>query len=174
MTDPAVTVAIALGSNMDDRFELLASARTAIGEIEGVTVLGASQVEETVALGQPQPPYLNQMLLVDTTRSLAALLSELQAVEARHGRVRTTPKAPRTLDLDIVWARDVTITTPDLLVPHPGLPERDFWQRELAEVLGMDAAADAIASAQVHAGMDTAGGDVTETHRWSGSWDTIG
>jgi 7,8-dihydro-6-hydroxymethylpterin-pyrophosphokinase len=22
----------------------------------------------------------------------------------------------------------------DLIIPHPGLPHRDFWQRELAEI----------------------------------------
>jgi hypothetical protein len=29
-----------------------------------------------------------------------------------------------------------TVTEPDLVVPHPGLPNRDFWQRELAALKG--------------------------------------
>ena len=41
---------------------------------------------------------------------------------------------PRTLDLDIVAYRDATVDDPDLQVPHRELPNRDFWQRELAEL----------------------------------------
>jgi 2-amino-4-hydroxy-6-hydroxymethyldihydropteridine diphosphokinase len=96
------------------------------------------------------------MVLLETSLSLDVLLSALQAIELQHGRVRTTAKGLRTLDLDIVWAEGLTVTSTELLVPHPGLTDRDFWQRELAELLGVDAAAHAIAAAQVHAGMDTA------------------
>ena len=43
---------------------------------------------------------------------------------------------PRTLDLDIVMFDRQTVNEPDLLVPHPEIPNRDFWQRELAELRG--------------------------------------
>jgi 2-amino-4-hydroxy-6-hydroxymethyldihydropteridine diphosphokinase len=166
--------AIALGSNMSDRFELLRSARDAIAQIRGVQIVATSQMEETEALGPRQPVFLNQMVLIETTRSLPALLAELQQVEQVHGRQRRVPKGPRTLDLDIVWAGGLTITSTELLIPHPGLHDRVFWQRELAEVLGVDAAADAIGSAHVHAGMDTATHDSDAVvRRWSGAWDAI-
>ncbi len=174
MTTPRVRVAIALGSNMQDRFELLRSAVDAVASLDGITLVASSQVEETEAFGPPQPAYLNQMLLVDTTTSLPALLAELQAIEEQHGRERLVTKGPRTLDLDIVWADAVTVTSRELLVPHPGLTDRKFWQRELAELLGVDGAAEAIAAAQVHAGMDTAGSDdARHERRWSGSWETV-
>jgi 2-amino-4-hydroxy-6-hydroxymethyldihydropteridine diphosphokinase len=167
-------VAIALGSNLDNRYELLRSAAAAIASIDGVSLVATTPVDETEPFGPPQPAYLNQMLLVETALSLPVLLSQLQVIEAQHGRARTSPKGPRTLDLDIVWAEATTITTLELLVPHPGLTARDFWQRELAELLGVDAAAEAIAAAQIHAGMDTAEGDLAKhEHRWSGSWDII-
>ncbi len=167
-------VAIALGSNMNNRFELLRSGVSGIAAMAGVTLLASSQVDETEAFGPPQAAYLNQIITIGTKLSLPALLTELQALEALHGRVRSTRKGPRTLDLDIVWADGLTVTSSDLLVPHPGLLTRDFWQRQLAEVLGVDEAADAIASARVHAGMDTAGGDDSvDRHRWSGSWETV-
>jgi len=54
-----------------------------------------------------------------------------------------------------VWAEQPAIATDELLVPHPGLNDRDFWQRELAELLGVSDAAVAIAAAQVHTGLDT-------------------
>jgi 2-amino-4-hydroxy-6-hydroxymethyldihydropteridine diphosphokinase len=167
-------VAIALGSNMHDRDELLRSAVAAIAATDGVALVTSSRVEETEPFGPPQPAYLNQMVLVETVLTLPALLSTLHEIERRHGRARVILKGPRTLDLDIVWAGAVTITSPDLLIPHPGLTDRDFWQRELAELLGVDDAAQAIAAAQVHAGMDTVRGMTTHRHeRWSGNWEPV-
>ena len=40
----------------------------------------------------------------------------------------------RTLDLDIVRYGSQRVVEPDLIIPHPELPNRDFWQRELAEL----------------------------------------
>ena len=40
----------------------------------------------------------------------------------------------RTLDLDIVRYGQRRVTEPDLIIPHPELPNRDFWLRELAEL----------------------------------------
>ncbi|MCC7052288.1 MAG: 2-amino-4-hydroxy-6-hydroxymethyldihydropteridine diphosphokinase [Gemmatimonadaceae bacterium] len=165
-------VAIALGSNVGDRHETLASAIAAIAALESVTVLAVTPTDETIAIGPPQAPFLNQMLLLDTDCSLPALLALLQVIEEQHGRTRLQPKGPRTLDLDIVWVRDTIITTRELLVPHPGLLDRDFWHRELAVLLGVEAAREAIASAQVHAGMDTAPHDDAHgVRRPSGTWD---
>ena len=174
VSELATRVAIALGSNMQDRYELLQSAISAMSALDGVTLIASSRIEETEPLGPPQPSYLNAMVLVETTSSLPSLLSQLQVIEAQHGRKRAVTKGPRTIDLDIVWAGGVTVTTLELLIPHPGLTSRAFWQRELAELLGVDAAAEAIAAAQVHTGMDTAESDVAKhEHRWSGSWDTV-
>jgi len=156
MSDTRVRAAIALGSNTHDRLGLLEGGRAAIGRLDGVQLLAATPIEETEPIGPPQPDFLNQMLLVETSLTLPALLDELQQIEVQHGRIRTAPKGPRTIDLDIVWADGVTITTDRLLVPHPGLTSRDFWQRELAVLLGGDAADAAIAAARIHAGLDTA------------------
>jgi len=140
---------------MRDRRELLRSGLAAITHLEGVRLLRVSTVEETEPFGPPQPSYLNQMALMETTLTLRALLHALQTIELQHGRERTVANGPRTLDLDIVWAEQPAIATDELLVPHPGLNDRDFWQRELAELLGVSDAADAITAAQVHTGLDT-------------------
>ena len=126
---------IALGSNLGERHVHLARARAAIDAIPECRVIAASTVEETVPLGGlAQPPYLNQMLAVETTLDPAALLEQLHAIEAGAGRLRGTRWDSRTLDLDIVLFDDGVVHTPDLVIPHPGLAERVFWQRELAEL----------------------------------------
>jgi 2-amino-4-hydroxy-6-hydroxymethyldihydropteridine diphosphokinase len=167
-------VAIALGSNLDDRFELLRSGVDMVTALDDVTLLATTLIEETESLDGEQPLYLNQMMLIDTGQSMPALLTRLQEIEDLHGRSRSASKGPRTLDLDIVWASETTVTTLELLIPHPGLIDRDFWQRELAELLGVVDAAEAIAAAQVHAGRDTAEmGDARHERRWSGGWEIV-
>lgn len=136
MTDVAY---IALGSNVGDRHAFLARARAAIGELSRTLIVGESSIEETAPIGPVgQGPYLNQMIAVETSLSPRELLAELQAIEAREGRVRAERWGPRTLDLDIVRFRDQVVNDSDLRVPHPELPNRDFWQRELAELGGAE------------------------------------
>lgn len=157
MADTARRIAIALGSNLGDRAATLRSACAAIAALTDVVVVMRSSVEETAPLdAAEQPAYLNRMLLVQTAVPMHELLAALQRIEREHGRVRTCAKGARTLDLDIVWADAATITSDDLLVPHPGLVARGFWHRGLAEVLGAEQARAAIAAASVHAGLDTA------------------
>jgi 2-amino-4-hydroxy-6-hydroxymethyldihydropteridine diphosphokinase len=126
---------IALGSNLGDRRGHLERARAEIDAIPGCHVTGATAIEETLPLGGlAQPPYLNQMLAVETTLEPEILLSRLHAIERLAGRSRTERWASRTLDLDIVAFGDRVVHSAELTLPHPGLAERDFWQRELAEL----------------------------------------
>jgi len=126
---------IALGSNLGERHVYLARARDAIDATPECRVIGASAVEETAPLGGlDQPPYLNQMLAVETTLEPAALLARLHEIEADAGRVRGARWDSRILDLDIVLFDDRVVRTHDLVIPHPGLADRAFWQREVAEL----------------------------------------
>lgn len=127
--------AIALGSNLGDRAAALARARTAIARLPGTRVVGVSTVEETAPLGPvPQGAYLNQMVLAETTLDPRALLVALLAIERAEGRVRRERWGPRTLDCDIVLYGARAVREPDLVIPHPELPNRPFWQRELEEL----------------------------------------
>ncbi len=132
--------AVALGSNLGDRPAILARAREAIARLPLTRLVAASDVEETAPLGPvPQGPYLNQMLLVETGLAPRALLDALLAIENAEGRERRERWGPRTLDCDVVLYGDLTLREPGLAVPHPELPHREFWQRELRQ-LGLDPA----------------------------------
>lgn len=132
----ADVVFVALGSNLGDRARYLADARTAIARLPGTRVVAASTIEETPPFGPvAQGPYLNQMIAVETSLAPGTLLAALLEIEQRAGRTRTVRWGPRTLDLDVVaYADGRTVSEPGLAVPHPGLADRDFWQRELAEL----------------------------------------
>lgn len=126
---------VALGSNLGDRAAHLERARDALARLPGTTLVAASAVEETAPLGgMSQPPYLNQMVLLETRLSPRGLLEACHAIEQAAGRVRTQRWGARTLDLDIVRFGQRRVSEPDLIIPHPELPNRDFWRRELAEL----------------------------------------
>ena len=126
---------VALGSNLGDRAAHLRTAREALASLPDTDLLGESAIEETAPLGgMQQPPYLNQMVLLETALEPRALLQACQAIERREGRERTEHWGPRTLDLDIVQFGSRRVTDSDLIIPHPELSNRDFWRRELAEL----------------------------------------
>ena len=126
---------VALGSNLGDRHALLGGARDALGLLPGSRIVGQSSIDETDPLGPiAQPRFLNQMVALETTLTPRELLMRLLAIEQAAGRTRGERWGPRTLDLDIVRYANQTVNEADLRVPHPELPNRPFWQRELAEL----------------------------------------
>lgn len=126
---------VALGSNVGDRDAHLAHARARLAALPRTRLRAVSQVEETAPLGPvPQGPYLNQMVLLETDLEPAELLAHCRAIEAERGRARLERWGPRTLDLDIVRYGARAVRDPELTIPHPELPNRDFWLREMAEL----------------------------------------
>ncbi|HZA98104.1 MAG TPA: 2-amino-4-hydroxy-6-hydroxymethyldihydropteridine diphosphokinase [Gemmatimonadales bacterium] len=128
-------VYIALGSNLGDRDAHLRAAREKLARLPDSALVAASSIEETAPLGgMRQPPYLNQMVLLETGLEPRALLEALQEIERSEGRQRTERWGARTLDLDIVRFGQRQVKEPGLIIPHPELANRDFWRRELAEI----------------------------------------
>ena len=121
---------LALGSNLGDRESFLRLAVRELGPVR------QSQVWETDAVGGPehQGPYLNMVVAVRTDLDPFALLRRCQRIERLAGRVREARWGPRTLDVDILFYDDVTLTSEPLTVPHPRFAERRFVLAPLAEV----------------------------------------
>ena len=127
--------AIALGSNIEDPEGQVTRAFDEIAALPGTRVVARSRLHRTKPVGYAnQPDFVNAMALVDTALEPRALLEALLAIEQRHGRVRTIPNGPRTLDLDIIVYGDRVIDEPGLKVPHPRAKERAFVMGPLQEV----------------------------------------
>ena len=132
---PSEPVFVALGSNLGARKDHLAFARQALADLPGTEVRAVSRVEETEPIGPiGQGAYLNQMVLLETAMPPQELLDRCLAIEERRGRVRRERWGPRVLDIDIVRFGDRVVTTARLTLPHPEIPNREFWQREIAEL----------------------------------------
>jgi 2-amino-4-hydroxy-6-hydroxymethyldihydropteridine diphosphokinase len=113
--------------------------RSALRELadEGdICVLAVSSLHETAPVGGPpgQPAFLNAVAELATTLGPHELLERLQEVEARHGRERTVPDGPRTLDLDLLLFRGEALDGPELTLPHPRMWQRRFVMEPLAEI----------------------------------------
>jgi 2-amino-4-hydroxy-6-hydroxymethyldihydropteridine diphosphokinase len=127
--------AIALGSNIEDPEGQVTRAFDEIAALAGTRVLARSRLHRTKPAGYAdQPDFVNAVVLVETTLAPRALLDALLAIEKRHGRVRTIPNGPRTLDLDIILYGDQVVDEPGLTIPHPRAREREFVMVPLHEV----------------------------------------
>ena len=128
---------IALGSNLGAREEYLANARALLQGLPGSRLLAESMIEETPPVGPAgQGNYLNQMVALETPLTPDALLDHLLRIERQLGRERGQKWSARTIDLDIVHFGNRVVNSERLTLPHPQLPNRDFWQRELIELRG--------------------------------------
>jgi 2-amino-4-hydroxy-6-hydroxymethyldihydropteridine diphosphokinase len=120
-----VTVAyVGLGSNLGDRGANLRRALAALAP----HAVAVSPVYESDPVGPvtDQPPFWNAVAELSWPGDPVSLLRHLLTVERRLGRVRTVPKGPRTIDLDLLLFGGVALRTVELEVPHPALLERPF------------------------------------------------
>jgi len=133
-------VYLGLGSNLGTRARNLSAARRRLRQ-KGVRILRQSRVIETRPWGvTDQPRFLNQVVKAEWDGSPRELLRAAKAVEREGGRVATRHWGPRVIDVDILLFGDERVDTPDLVIPHPRIGERDFVVRSLAE-LGVKRAA---------------------------------
>jgi 2-amino-4-hydroxy-6-hydroxymethyldihydropteridine diphosphokinase len=129
---------IALGSNLAGEFgssrDLLDAAVASLNGA-GFDVTRASRWWRAQAWPDPSDPdYLNGVVLVETALASRDAMQALLDLEARFGRVRARPNAPRTLDLDLIAFGRQTTHEPGLVLPHPRAHERRFVMGPLAEI----------------------------------------
>lgn len=121
-------VVLSLGSNLGNRFQTLQGAVDTLFDAPGLTFVKASAVFETDPVGGPggQRPYLNAIVVAETTLAPRTLLERAQSVENAFGRVREERWGPRTLDVDLIVVGETVSDEPDLTLPHPRAHERAF------------------------------------------------
>jgi 2-amino-4-hydroxy-6-hydroxymethyldihydropteridine diphosphokinase len=132
----AVTAYIGLGSNQDNPVGQVRRALDELAALPEIRLCASSRLYKSAPLGPvDQADFINAVAALETRLSPDALLAVLQSLEARHGRMRSALRwGPRPLDLDLLLYGDAVIDSPDLQVPHPGLPERVFVLYPLAEI----------------------------------------
>ena len=147
-------VYLLLGSNMGDReatlneanLELIDSLLPDYLEVASLDeAVNTSEMMETEPWGfsTPVDPFLNQSFCCLTELDPQEVLQVCQRIETELGRERKEPQfdaegkriyESRPIDIDILaferqegeeW-NEVTVNTPELVIPHPQLQSRDF------------------------------------------------
>ena len=125
---------LGLGSNVGERAGNLARARDLLAG-RGAAPLRESSIRETEPYGvTDQPRFLNQVIEVEWGGTPRELLAAAKAVEAAIGRTPTYRWGPREIDVDILLIGDERVSDTDLVIPHPGLWDRDFVLGPLGEL----------------------------------------
>ncbi len=126
---------LGLGSNLGDRRQFLAGALRALAADPARVIVRGSSVYESKPFGvTDQPDFLNLVAEIETTHTPPALLAACLGIEAGLGRERRERWGPRVIDLDVLLFGNLAWNGPDLVLPHPGLSERNFVLTPLAEI----------------------------------------
>jgi len=127
------TVYIALGSNLENRESNL---RIAVESLyPEVVPVSCSPVYQTPPWGfVDQPAFLNQVIWAKTDLKPDELLGFLKQLEKEIGRKLSFPYGPRLIDLDILFYDDLIFNSPELVIPHPQMPERAFVLVPLSDI----------------------------------------
>ncbi|MBR5182969.1 MAG: 2-amino-4-hydroxy-6-hydroxymethyldihydropteridine diphosphokinase [Bacteroidales bacterium] len=155
-------VYLLLGSNMGDReatlneanLELIDSLLPDYLEVASLDeAVNTSEMMETEPWGfsTPVDPFLNQSFCCLTELDPQEVLQVCQRIETELGRERKEPQfdadgkriyESRPIDIDILaferqegeeW-KEVTVNTPELVIPHPQLQSRDFAAKLYKEI----------------------------------------
>ena len=93
----------------------------------GLRVLRVSAVYETEPVDYTdQRWFLNLVVEAETSLFPLQLLARAQKIERVLGRVRTVPKGPRIIDIDILLYGTAVMHGAKLEIPHPRMAERRF------------------------------------------------
>jgi len=127
---------VALGSNLEEPRSQLLRAFDELGQLPLTRLVLTSPLYRSRPLGPvAQPDFVNAAAALLTQLEARALLDELRAIETRHGRPAVREHwGPRVLDLDLLSLGHEQRAEPDLTLPHPGIPVRNFVLYPLADI----------------------------------------
>lgn len=133
MSDPSRELIYALGANLGDPCRTLGVAARRLAAL--LDRPRASGVYRTPPEGgSDQPEYLNAVVAGGSPMTAREGLALARELEASAGRERPYPGAPRTLDVDLLFAGDDIVDEDDLVVPHPRWAKRPFVVVPLLDV----------------------------------------
>lgn len=127
---------IGIGSNIEDPILQVETSFSLLAQIPLTRLISKSSLYQSKPFGPiDQPDFINAAAAIVTQLSAFDLLKELKKIEHERGRKRSEIRwGPRSLDLDLLIYSNEIINEKDLIVPHPGISERNFVLLPLGEL----------------------------------------
>ena len=127
---------VGLGSNLADPRQQVERALEQLAHVTHTRRVARSPLYRSRPLGPiAQPDFVNAVAGLLTQLSAPELLRELQLIEAAFGRPAQHQRwGPRVIDLDLLAYDREQRSDPELILPHPGIVERNFVLYPLADV----------------------------------------
>ena len=129
---------LALGTNLGNKHENLLDALDMIGRCVG-QVCRVSSFHSTEPWGFCSPnTFLNAACMVFTSLDPMECLARTQQIERQMGRMAKSVAGnyeDRIIDIDLLLYDDLSLSSPQLTLPHPLMMQRDFVIKPLAEIM---------------------------------------
>ena len=127
-------VFLGLGSNLGNREQSIKSALRLINKLPFTSVAGISDFYYNPPMYGAVYDFVNAVCMIYTLLAPETLLIHLKRIERELGRKHKGQNLPRPIDIDILIYDDEKINLPDLVIPHPGIGEREFVLRPMQEL----------------------------------------
>lgn len=120
-------VLLSLGSNIEPREEYLKKAIYHLQNDGLIEIIKTSSLlNNSAILYTEQEDFLNQLVEIKTHLSPLELLHYVKMLEKILGRKERFRYGPREIDIDILFYDTTNIKTQELILPHPGVYDREY------------------------------------------------
>lgn len=115
---------------MGDRLDFIQQAARLV-QVQCGKIAGRSHLYATEPVGAADQEFLNAAFSLESTLNPESLLKKLLDIEISLGRTREVHWGNRSIDLDIILAKEsdgrpIQLDSKTLTIPHPRMLERDF------------------------------------------------
>lgn len=124
-TKPMHTVFLGLGSNIGNKKQNIKNAVTVLKKY--ISDIQIAKLYETKPMYyEDQDSFINTVIKGKTLLSPEKLLAFIKSAESSLGRQKRFRNGPREIDIDILFYDLLIHESTELVIPHPGISEREF------------------------------------------------
>ena len=127
---------VGIGSNLRDPASQVRGAFAALAALPRTLLVRRSSLYGSRPMGPvAQPDFCNAVAGLLTELDATELFTALRGIERQMGREPAPQRwGPRVIDLDLLVYGEQRRSDAELTLPHPGIAERNFVLRPLADV----------------------------------------
>lgn len=133
---PQHIIYVSIGSNMGNRANNCKAGIADFVIAADLTLLDQSPFYATEPVEyEDQDWFINAVIKGETALEPLQLLDVIKTVQQSAGRVKNPIRfGPRVLDLDVLLYDNITISTPEIEIPHPRMHKRRFVLKPICDI----------------------------------------